>query len=256
MIYEPDRRRVFLNRKSNILSLAGWTDILVNSVSQTERLRMDKTLRADFHVHTRFSMDSMSSLEDIIDRCEEVGVNCIAITDHNAFEGALKMQELAPFKVIPGEEVLTPNGEVIGYFLKEYIPSKQPMEKVIAAIKAQGGLVALPHPFDTFRGLHLDGKKLEDLVSQIDIIEVFNARSPIPWDSTRARDFAKKFGLPGTAGSDAHSPREIGKTYVEMPAFDGRDSFLAALRRGEIHRCRSSPFVHFYTMFSKMKKSL
>lgn len=201
-------------------------------------------------------MDSTASLEDIIAKCQETGVNCIAVTDHDAIEGALRMQQLAPFKVIPGEEILTPNGEVIGYFLKEYIPSKQPMEDAIAAIKSQGGLVALPHPFDTFRGLRMDGKKLEDLVSDIDIIEVFNARSPIPWDSTRARDFAARFGLPGTAGSDAHSPREIGRTYVEMPVFDGKETFMAALRQGEIHRRRSSPFVHFYTVFAKMVRAL
>ena len=217
---------------------------------------METLLRSDFHVHTRYSMDSSSSLEDIIERCQETGINCIAITDHNAIEGALRMRELAPFNVIPGEEILTPNGEVIGYFLKEWIPSGQPIEKVIETIKSQGGLVGLPHPFDTFRGLkNLDNHRLEKLVPYVDVMEIFNARSLLPWDSEKARDFALKHNLPATAGSDAHSPREIGKTYVEMSPFEGKDSFLKSLRAARIQRRRSSPFVHAYTVFSKMMKA-
>jgi len=215
---------------------------------------MDSMLRADFHLHTRYSMDSSSSLEDIIRRCQETGINCIAVTDHGAFEGALKMVEIAPFTVIPGEEILTPNGEVIGYFLKELIPSKQPIEIVIQAIKTQGGLVGLPHPFDTFRGLkNLDNQQLEELAEQIDVIEVFNARSLLPGDSDKARDFASRHNLPSTAGSDSHSVREIGKTYVEMPPFDDPESFLRSLRSSSIQRRRASPFVHAYTMFAKVK---
>ncbi len=221
---------------------------------QFNAVSMDNTVRADFHVHTKYSMDSSASLEDIIARCQEMGINCIAVTDHGAFEGALKMKEISPFTVIPGEEILTPNGEVIGYFLKELIPSKQPIEKVIEAIKAQGGLVGLPHPFDTFRGLkNMDGHRIDELAAQIDVVEVFNARGLLPGDSDKARDFALKHGLPATAGSDAHSPREIGRTYVEMAPFDGKDSFLRSLSASRIQRRRSSPFVHAYTMLAKMK---
>ena len=217
---------------------------------------MNSILRADFHMHTRYSMDSSASLEDIISRCQEMGINCIAITDHGAFEGALKMKEIAPFTVIPGEEILTPNGEVIGYFLKELIPTRQPIESAIEAIKAQGGLVGLPHPFDTFRGLKdLDNHRLEELASQVDVIEVFNARSLLPGDSDKALDFAVKHNLPATAGSDAHSPREIGKTYVEMPPFDDKESFLKSLRESTIQRRRASPFVHAYTVLAKVKKA-
>jgi predicted metal-dependent phosphoesterase TrpH len=215
---------------------------------------MDGLLRADFHMHTRYSMDSSSSLEDIIRRCREMGINCIAITDHNAIDGALKMKEIAPFTVIPGEEILTPNGEIIGYFLKEYIPSGQPLEKAIAAIRSQDGLVGVPHPFDTFRGLkNTDNRFLDELAAQLDMVEVFNARSLLPWDSDKARDFARKHNLPATAGSDSHTIREIGRTYVEMAPFSDKNSFLKSLRNARIQRHRSSPFVHVYTVFTKMK---
>jgi len=201
-------------------------------------------------------MDSTSSPESIISRCLEMGINCIAITDHDAFDGALRVQELAPFTVIPGEEILTPNGEVIGYFLKERIPSHQPIEAVVGAIRAQGGLVGLPHPFDTFRGLkNLDSRKLEELAKQIDFVEVFNARGLLPGDTDKAVAFAHRHGLPGTAGSDAHSPREIGKTYVEMPPFTGAGDFLRSLRAGRVQRRRASPFVHAYTVMSKVLKA-
>jgi predicted metal-dependent phosphoesterase TrpH len=218
---------------------------------------MDSILRADFHIHTRYSMDSTSALEDIISRCREMDINCIAVTDHNAFEGAVRMKELAPFTVIPGEEILTPNGEIIGYFMKEYVPSNQPLETVIAALKAQGALVAIPHPFDTFRGLrNLDSRQLDILGSQIDIVEVFNARTLLPGDSDKADAFARKHKLPGSAGSDAHSTREIGRAYVEMMPFQDKDGFVKSLRTSRIQRRRSSPFVHAYTVWSKFIKAL
>jgi predicted metal-dependent phosphoesterase TrpH len=183
---------------------------------------MKELLRADCHVHTKYSMDSTSSLESIISRCLEMGINCIAITDHDAFDGALRMQELAPFTVIPGEEILTPNGEIIGYFLKERIPSRQPIEKVIEAIKSQGGLVGLPHPFDTFRGLkNMDRQRLEELAPSIDFVEVFNARGLLPGDADKAREFAHRHSLPGTAGSDAHREKSAEHMSKCSPSREG-----------------------------------
>jgi hypothetical protein len=200
-------------------------------------------------------MDCNTSPEDIISRCLETEINCIAIADHDSIEGALKIQSLAPFPVIVAEEILTPHGEIMGMFLKEDIPTGLPIEQAMSHIKAQGGLVCLPHPFDTFRGLRLDSKRLAELVGQIDIIEVFNARSPLLRSSTKAGTFARKYGILETAGSDAHSPDEIGNTYVEMPEFNGRDDFLQALREGKISRRRSSPLVHFSSTWTKLKKS-
>ncbi len=214
---------------------------------------MTKLLKADFHIHTKYSMDCDTALEDIISRCLETGINCIAIADHASIEGALKMQSLAPFPVIIAGEILTPQGEIMGMFLKEGVPAGLPIEQAISRIKAQGALVCLPHPFDTLRGLKLDGKRLEELVEQIDIIELFNARSLLLRDSTKARAFAKKHGIPGTAGSDAHTPNEIGNTYVEMPEFDGRDDFLQALRKGGITKHKSSPLVHFGSTWARLK---
>ncbi len=213
-------------------------------------------LKADLHIHTKYSMDCSTPLEKIINRCLEIGINCIAIADHGTAEGALKMQNLAPFKVIVAEEILTPYGEIMGMFLKETIPSGLSVEQAISQIKAQGGLVCIPHPFDTFRGLRLDSRGLEALVDQIDAIEVFNARGPFLKPSTKAEIFAQKYDIPGTVGSDAHTIGEIGNAYIEMPEFNGRDDFLQALRTGKVVGHRTNPLIHFVTAWEKLKGSL
>jgi len=211
-------------------------------------------LKADFHIHTRYSMDCNTSLEDIIERCLKMQINCIAIADHGNIEGALKMQAMAPFKVIVAEEILTPHGEIMGMFLKEGVPSGISIEEAISRIREQDGLVSLPHPFDPFRGLKLNDSKMEELAGQLDALEVFNARSPLPIGESKAQALASKYDLPVTAGSDAHTLKEIGFTYVRMPGFTGKDDFLEALRKGRISQRRSSLFVHFGSSWANLKR--
>jgi len=120
-------------------------------------------LKADFHIHTKYSMDCRNELEDIVKRCQKLGLTCIAIADHDAVEGGLELQKIAPFKVIVAEEVQTYNGEVMGMFLKKRIASGIPLQQAIAAIKEQGGLVNIPHPFDPMRGLRLNADEFNNL---------------------------------------------------------------------------------------------
>jgi predicted metal-dependent phosphoesterase TrpH len=213
-------------------------------------------LKADLHLHSKYSMDCSTPLEKIIERCQEVGVNCIALCDHGTAEGALRMRELAPFKVIVAEEVLTPYGEIMGMFLEETIPSGISVEETISRIRAQGGLVCIPHPFDTFRKSAMKGHILEEIADQIDILEVLNARGILARDSKKAEAFAAKHGLVRSAGSDAHTLREIGNAYVEMPEFEGKDDFLAALKKGKISGHRSNPLIHFASLFNRIKSKM
>ena len=206
-------------------------------------------------MHTKFSKDCDTPLETIIDRCQKLGINCIAITDHGTAEGALQMAKIAPFKVIVGEEVLTPNGEIIGLFLKETIPSGCSVEEAIAKIKAQGGLVLLPHPFDPLRGLHMDKESLARLAEKADIIEVFNARGPFAGPVKKANALAKKYNLPGSAGSDAHYPYELGHTYVEMPEFTTKEEFLKSLKQGVIHKQRASFIIYVRVTWARLQKA-
>jgi predicted metal-dependent phosphoesterase TrpH len=215
--------------------------------------REPELLKADLHIHTAYSMDCNTPLPQIIDRCLELGINCIAIADHGTIEGALKMQEMAPFPVIIAEEILTPHGEIMGMFLSKEIPSGTPVTETLSLIREQGGLVNIPHPYDTFRQSALDGPVLREIAGQIDLIEVFNARAVLKRDSTRARRFARKHSLPGSAGSDAHTPQEIGNAYVEMPEFNGKEEFLKALAAGKIYGQRTNPLIHFRSAWARVK---
>jgi predicted metal-dependent phosphoesterase TrpH len=219
-------------------------------------LRLTKLLKADFHIHTEYSMDCKTPLEAIISRCLEIGINCIAIADHGTTEGALKMQTIAPFTVIVAEEILTPYGEIMGMFLKETIPSGLSVEETIARIKAQDGLINIPHPFDMFRPSALSTKVIEEIADQIDTIEVFNARCPLRRSLTQAQVFAEKYGIIKSAGSDAHTPGEIGNAYIEMPEFNGKDEFLNALEKGKIFGHRTNPLVHLRSTWARLKRRL
>jgi predicted metal-dependent phosphoesterase TrpH len=214
---------------------------------------VDNLLKADLHLHTEYSMDCSMPLDKIIQRCQEVGISCLAVADHGTVEGALEMQCLAPFPVIVAEEVLTPHGEIMGMFLKETIPGGLSVAETIARIKAQEGLVCIPHAFDIFRPSALGEKIVEEIASQIDVMEVFNARTPLLRSSSQALTFAQKYDIPQSAGSDAHTLREIGNAYVEMREFVSKEDFLQALSQGKINGHRTNPFTHFSSAWNKLK---
>ena len=213
-------------------------------------------MKADFHIHTRYSMDCEMELEDIIERCQKMEIDCIAITDHGTVEGALKMQEIAPFKVIVGEEILTDYGEIMGMFLQETIPSNISVNEAISRIKDQGGLVCLPHPFDPLRGLTMDLEEVDKLAPSFDIVEVFNARSPINSTADKALDYALRHEIPATAGSDSHTLGEIGRTFVEIDDFDTPDQLIEVLKNGRISQHKASIFVHIISTITKIKRKL
>jgi len=217
-------------------------------------------IKADLHIHTRYSMDSQNQFEKIIERCQELNINCIAIADHGTAEGALELQKIAPFKVIVAEEILTTDGEIMGMFLKETIKSEPDAritpQEAVRLIKEQGGLVNLQHPFETIRGSALKDEKIDEIADSIDLVEVLNSRSPFPANTNKAKAFAVKHHIPGGAGSDAHSIFEIGNAYILMPDFNNKEEFLAALAQGEIHGKRSGVFVHFFSGWAKVKRKL
>jgi len=213
--------------------------------------------KADLHVHTCYSTDSISSPEKVVQRCLDIGINCLAVTDHNTISGALEVKRIAPFTVIIGEEVLTSSGEIIGLFLTEEIPRHLSPEETVARIKAQGGLVCIPHPFDRFRPhSRLRRNALEKIMPDVDLIEVFNSRTFLLQDSARALQFAQTQGLPGTVGSDAHVVREIGRSFIELPEFNDAEQFRLALGQGKIFTQRTSPLIGLYNIRNRLIKLL
>ena len=212
-------------------------------------------IKADLHIHTRYSMDCHTPLDKIIQRCQALGIHCIAIADHGTAEGALEMQKIAPFKVIVAQEILTTHGEIMGMFLKETIPSGISPQEAVKRIHEQGGLVNIPHPFETIRGSALKDGMMDEIASEIDLIEVLNARSPFGRVRRKSEAFAAKHGIPGGAGSDAHRVSEIGNVFIEMPDFNSKEEFLNALVQGKIGGKRSGWFVHIYTMWDKARSA-
>ena len=218
-------------------------------------MKLTELLKADLHMHTKYSMDCDTPLEEIISRCQQTGINCIAIADHGTIEGALKLQSMAPFLVIVAEEILTPDGEIMAMFLKDGIPSGLSVHETISRIKNQGALVCIPHPFDVFRPSALSIKVVEEILGQIDVMEVFNSRNLFQ-SSVRAQIFARQHSIPGSAGSDAHTPSEIGRAYVEMPVFNDRDDFLNALTKAKLCGRKTNPLVHFGSILVRLKNRL
>jgi len=213
-------------------------------------------LKADLHVHTAYSMDCDTSLEQVIERCLDIGINCLAVADHGTIAGAIKLKEMAPFRIIVAEEILSHSGEIMGLFLTEEIPSKLSAEETIARIRAQGGIVSIPHPNDKLRSSAMKSPELEAIMPDVDIIEVLNSRSLSPGSAARAARLAQRYGKLAAAGSDAHTFNEIGHAYVEMPEFTGKGDFLESLSKGKIHGHMSSPSAHLASTLTRIKKRL
>jgi predicted metal-dependent phosphoesterase TrpH len=178
----------------------------------------------------------------------------VAVADHNTIAGALKLREIAPFKVIVAEEIATTAGEVMGLFLSEGIRQGLSAQQAISQIRNQGGLVAIPHPFGRSLLWHANVLTSMEILSQVDIIEAFNSRTPFSSSIRKAGMLAKEQGKAASAGSDAHTLGEIGRAYVEMPEFNGPGDFLNSLAQGEIFGRRSSFFPHLASTWAKIRR--
>lgn len=167
-------------------------------------------LRADFHIHSKYSYDSIMEPLKIMKICRKLGFDVISITDHNTIKGSInakKYEKKIGVKVFIGEEVKTDLGDIIGLNLNEEIKSRSFFE-VIEEIKDQGGISIFPHPF---RG----HKDIEMISDKVDLIEAFNSRSNI-YENQKSLDLALKFNKPPVAGSDAHVYSEIGNSIMDF----------------------------------------
>lgn len=192
-------------------------------------------VRVDMHSHTKWSGDSTTTPDEIEQAVVESGIDVLCITDHQAIGGAVALAGQLPCRVIVGEELRTHAGEIIGLFLHERIPAGTWPADAARAIRQQGGVVYVPHPFDPMRR-NMSEAALYELASAglLDAVEVLNAKTSLPSLNRRAADFAAEFDLAAGAGSDAHVPAALGAAFVEMPDFDGPADFLAKLREASV----------------------
>jgi predicted metal-dependent phosphoesterase TrpH len=182
-----------------------------------------------------WSGDSTTTPDELEQAVTESGLDVLCVTDHNAVKGALELAGRLPCRVVVGEELRTHAGELIGLFLTERIPFGTSPREAAERIRAQGGLVYVPHPFDPMRR-NLAEPALEELTAAglVDAIETWNAKTSLLSLQERAVDFAARHDLLAGAGSDAHVPDALGSAYVEMPDFDGPQSFLASLAQAKV----------------------
>jgi predicted metal-dependent phosphoesterase TrpH len=225
--------------------------LLCNSVTEVTQL-----IKVDLHVHTVYSDDCLTPLRDVLRWVVRRQLGAVAITDHNTIAGALAFASMSHVPVIVGEEILTTGGEIIGLFLCEEIPAYLPPAETARRIHQQGGLVYIPHPFDRIRHSALQPDALAQVIERADVLEVHNGRVTFVLDNRRADDLARARHLLRGAGSDAHQGFEIGRSYVEMPAFADMADFVSGLRQGEIGGHVSSPLVHMSSTYARLAKGI
>ena len=207
----------------------------------------------DLHCHTSASFDSLARPGDVVRAAAARGLTHVVITDHDRIEGALEARDLAPAEltVIVGEEVRTADGDLVAAYLERVVAPGMSAADTVAAVREQGGLVGIPHPFDRLRGSMLLDPEMSAVVSLVDWIEVHNARL-VGRGNERAAVLAKEHGLAGVAVSDAHSVLEVGVAYT---ALDGDPStpggLLAALKNVETVPGRASYAVRLWTPIAK-----
>lgn len=215
-------------------------------------------MKLDMHIHTRHSGDSLCTPEQAMEMAKKKGLDGIAITDHNTTRGwmeARKAAEKFGMELIQGEEVLVlsegePCGEILGYFLKEPIKSREP-RKVIEEIKSQGGIAVVAHPFD---GRGRGFERLDTIIGEVQGLEVLNSRASREANQ-KAKEVAEGHKLAKTGGSDAHSAREVGGAWTEAEASD-MEGFKKALLEGKtrVGGKESSPLVRVFSTMAKVQK--
>ncbi len=215
------------------------------------------TWTVDLHAHTLFSRDCLTRPEDLIARARQLGLDKLAITEHNNLAGALHAKQLAPDLIIVGEEIRTTQGELIAYFVTQEVPPGLSPQETIRRLRDQGAVISVPHPLDSVRGSAMGRENLLAIIHQVDALEVLNARCVRPRDNDAARELARQHGKLMTAGSDAHTLFELGRCTLAMPPFDDDpESFRQALQEA-VPQGQVSPFwPHLASTYAKWRKRL
>lgn len=214
-------------------------------------------MKVEFHVHTRFSKDSILNYLFLLIMLKLKKINCVAITDHNEIAGAIKYQKKLKkhnIDVIVGEEIFTLDGEIIGLYLKELIEPGLTCEETIKKIREQNGIVYVPHPYEPFRHKTvLKESCLKNFSSEIDLIECHNGRNRNKSISKVQLEIGEKYAIQNIIGSDAHTFFELGRNYIILDKYD-RENILSSLKKGKFICSNCISFSHFWTKIARIIK--
>ncbi len=208
------------------------------------------------HCHTHHSGDCLMTPRRLIELCRARGIQRLCVTDHNTARGAFEMAALAPDLVIPGEELLTSQGELLALYIEQEVPPGLEPRETIERLRAQGAVISVPHPFDHHRSGGWREDELHAVLPFVDAIETFNARSLLSAMNERAAALAREVELPAVIGSDAHSYGEVGRATMRMPACADAEQFLENLPMAELRPRRSSPLVHLASRWAALMHRL
>lgn len=210
----------------------------------------------EFHCHTIYSKDSLTTPEGLVRAASEKGLDRVIVTDHNSIAGARAAQQIDPQRIIIGEEIMTTRGEILAAFVQEEIPPGLTPLETIHLLREQGAFISVSHPFDVWRSGHWDVKDLLEIIPLVDAIETFNARCYLPSFNEKAAAFAKEHNLNGTVGSDAHTSWELGRATLTVADFGSGQQLKQALASASVRARLSSPLIHATSRFAVIMKKM
>lgn len=211
-------------------------------------------LGVEFHCHTVFSKDSLTSPQKLVETCRRKKIDRVVVTDHNSIAGAQAAHLLDSELVIVGEEILTTKGEILAAYVTEEIPPFLSPNETIKRLKDQGAFISVSHPFDKLRKGGWQEDDLLEIIPDLDAIEVFNSRCMDPNFNRLAREFAEEHNIPGTVGSDAHAAFELGRSILLLEQFEGPDEMRKVIRQGVPQVKWSPPWFHLTSRYASLYK--
>ena len=210
-------------------------------------------MKVDFHTHSLASPDGSLTIDDYERKLTGGELDCVAITDHNTTEFALLAHKRLGDRIIVGEEVTTREGEIIGLYLKAKVPPHMSALETVRHIRKQGGLVYIPHPFETVRkGVTLE--TLDSIADEVDIIETHNGRAIFQNFGRQAAAWGEAHGVPGAAGSDAHGRIGWGRTYTVLGSLPDRRQVVRMLDGATCKRAWPGFAAILYPKFNRLRK--
>lgn len=211
----------------------------------------------ELHAHTIYSKDCLIRLDSLQAIGQEKKLDKLAITDHNTAHAALQLARLYPMWIIPGEEIMTTQGEILAWYIREEVPAGLTPQETIEQLRDQSAVIGVAHPFDRYRKGAWKPEQLMRVVELVDAIEVFNSRCIHDADNQKALEFARQHGKLMTCGSDAHTKGEFGRAIIKARPFaNTADGLREALKDATREEQLSGPGVHFASTFAKWAKRL
>ena len=213
-------------------------------------------LRTEFHCHTMYSKDSLTTPRALVDACRRKGIDRVIVTDHDNIRGGLAAHALDPERVIVGEEIMTTRGEILAAFVAEEIPPRLSPLETIRRLRNQGAFISVSHPFDAWRSGAWAEPDLLEIAPLVDAIEVFNSRCVSPAYNEQAMAFAQTHDLAGTVGSDAHAAFELGRSVLLLEPFADADGLRRVIRFATAKTLLSPPWIHLVSRYAKARKRI